>query len=404
MSDYDFSGWATRNDLLCGDGRTIRKNAFKDNDGATVPLVWNHEHNDVNAVLGHAVLENRDDGVYAYGKFNDTEQGQTAKRLVQNGDVRSLSIWANKLKQMGNDVIHGNIRELSLVLAGANPGAFVDFVMAHGEGEEDTLIASYDENIMLYHSAEPKKEESKEKPKEEPKEDKMAEKTVKDVFDELTEEQKTVVYAMIGQALEDAGADYEEGEDEDNITSTVSKARVMIDTTGIFKDKKLVGYLSMSESKALNLIKGELSDTIITLDIKDGYIAFEPNRLKTKTEVDIKKNKVKITIEGFSIINEVTSKIDLKSTKEIDKLEKELNNYIKKTINDSFNNIRNNYNTDVFGFQDLYYKTDAKYFKQNCQNWYQDIFPYLEIEVESKIKLYEKGNTLGGIEYERENQ
>ena len=207
MSDYDFSGWATRNDLLCGDGRTIRKNAFKDNDGATVPLVWNHEHNDVNAVLGHAVLENRDDGVYAYGKFNDTEQGQTAKRLVQNGDVRSLSIWANKLKQMGNDVIHGNIRELSLVLAGANPGAFVDFVMAHGEGEEDTLIASYDENIMLYHSAEPKKEE--------PKEDKMAEKTVKDVFDELTEEQKTVVYAMIGQALEDAGADYEEGEDED---------------------------------------------------------------------------------------------------------------------------------------------------------------------------------------------
>ena len=211
MSDYDFSGWATRNDLLCGDGRTIRKNAFKDNDGATVPLVWNHEHNDVNAVLGHAVLENRDDGVYAYGKFNDTEQGQTAKRLVQNGDVRSLSIWANKLKQMGNDVIHGNIRELSLVLAGANPGAFVDFVMAHGEDEEDTLIASYDENIMLYHSAEPKKEESK----EEPKEDKMAEKTVKDVFDELTEEQKTVVYAMIGQALEDAGADYEEGEDED---------------------------------------------------------------------------------------------------------------------------------------------------------------------------------------------
>ena len=215
MSDYDFSGWATRNDLLCGDGRTIRKNAFKDNDGATVPLVWNHEHNDVNAVLGHAVLENRDDGVYAYGKFNDTEQGQTSKRLVQNGDVRSLSIWANKLKQMGNDVIHGNIRELSLVLAGANPGAFVDFVMAHGEGEEDTLIASYDENIMLYHSAEPKKEEPKEEPKEELKEDKMAEKTVKDVFDELTEEQKTVVYAMIGQALEDAGADYEEGEDED---------------------------------------------------------------------------------------------------------------------------------------------------------------------------------------------
>lgn len=220
MSNYDFSGWATRNDLLCGDGRTIRKNAFKQNDGDTVPLVWNHEHNDPNAVLGHAVLENRDDGVYAYGKFNDTEQGQTAKKLVQNGDVRSLSIWANKLKQMGNDVIHGNIRELSLVLAGANPGAFVDFVMAHGDDEEDTLIASYDENIMLYHSATPKKKEEEEPKKKEdtmPEETKKApegEKTVADVFNTLNEEQKTVVYAMIGQALEDAGVTDEEGEDE----------------------------------------------------------------------------------------------------------------------------------------------------------------------------------------------
>ena len=219
MSNYDFSGWATRNDLLCGDGRTIRKNAFKQNDGATVPLVWNHEHNDPNAVLGHAVLENRDDGVYAYGKFNDTEQGQTAKKLVQNGDVRSLSIWANKLKQMGNDVIHGNIRELSLVLAGANPGAFVDFVMAHGDDEEDSLIASYDENIMLYHSATPKKKEEEEPKKEDtmPEETKKApegEKTVADVFNTLNEEQKTVVYAMIGQALEDAGVTDEEGEDK----------------------------------------------------------------------------------------------------------------------------------------------------------------------------------------------
>ena len=219
MSNYDFSGWATRNDLLCGDGRTIRKNAFKQNDGATVPLVWNHEHNDPNAVLGHAVLENRDDGVYAYGKFNDTEQGQTAKKLVQNGDVRSLSIWANKLKQMGNDVIHGNIRELSLVLAGANPGAFVDFVMAHGDDEEDTLIASYDENIMLYHSETPKKKEEEESKKEDtmPEETKKTpegEKTVADVFNTLNEEQKTVVYAMIGQALEDAGVTDEEGEDK----------------------------------------------------------------------------------------------------------------------------------------------------------------------------------------------
>lgn len=218
MSNYDFSGWATRNDLLCGDGRTIRKNAFKNNDGATVPLVWNHEHNDPNAVLGHAVLENRDDGVYAYGTFNDTEQGRTAKKLVQNGDVRSLSIWANKLKQMGNDVIHGNIRELSLVLAGANPGAYVDFVMAHGEDEEDTLYASYDENIMLYHSDEPKKDEESKKEesmKEESKKD-GSERTVKEVFNEalnkLSDDEEDAVMTVIGLAVESNENDTDEVE------------------------------------------------------------------------------------------------------------------------------------------------------------------------------------------------
>lgn len=218
MSNYDFSGWATRNDLLCGDGRTIRKNAFKNNDGATVPLVWNHEHNDPNAVLGHAVLENRDDGVYAYGTFNDTEQGRTAKKLVQNGDVRSLSIWANKLKQMGNDVIHGNIRELSLVLAGANPGAYVDFVMAHGEDEEDTLYASYDENIMLYHSDEPKKQEESKKEetmKEEPKKAE-SERTVKEVFNaalnKLSDEEEDAVMAVIGLAAKSNENDTDEVE------------------------------------------------------------------------------------------------------------------------------------------------------------------------------------------------
>lgn len=218
MSNYDFSGWATRNNLLCGDGRTIRKNAFKNNDGATVPLVWNHEHNDPNAVLGHAVLENRDDGVYAYGTFNDTEQGRTAKKLVQNGDVRSLSIWANKLKQMGNDVIHGNIRELSLVLAGANPGAYVDFVMAHGEDEEDTLYASYDENIMLYHSDEPKKQEESKKEetmKEEPKKAE-SERTVKEVFNaalnKLSDEEEDAVMAVIGLAVESNENDTDEVE------------------------------------------------------------------------------------------------------------------------------------------------------------------------------------------------
>lgn len=205
MAKCHFSGWATRNDLLCGDGRTIRRNAFKDNDGQTVPLVWNHNHNDPDAVLGHALLENRDEGVYAYCSFNDTKDGQRVRELVEHGDVRSLSIYANKLKQIGNDVIHGSIRELSLVLAGANPGAYIDFVMAHGEDSEDGIIANYDENsIVIYHSDEIKNNE-KEKPMAEEKkvEKPETEETVKDVFDTLNEKQKKVVYALIGAAIED---------------------------------------------------------------------------------------------------------------------------------------------------------------------------------------------------------
>ena len=221
MENYDFSGWATRNDLLCGDGRTIRRNAFKDDDGATVPLVWNHQHNDPENVLGHALLENRDDGVYAYCTFNDTEAGQAAKTLVQHGDVRSLSICANKLKQMGKDVIHGKIRELSLVLAGANPGAYIDFVMAHGEDGEDGFIASYDESaIVVCHSSETKAEEPTKKEEdtkmaEDPKKTEDGEKTVQDVIDSMTEEQKTVMYAMVGQALEEAGVTDEEDDEEE---------------------------------------------------------------------------------------------------------------------------------------------------------------------------------------------
>lgn len=223
-SDCDFSGWATRNDLVCGDGRIIKKDAFKDNDGKKVSLVYNHEHNDPNAVLGHAFLENRGDGVYAYGYFNDTESGQTAKKLVQNGDVSSLSIYANKLKQHSlangrKEVIHGDIKELSLVLAGANPGAYIDFVMAHSDNGDDDdveeLYAGYNENIMI-HSADTaennKKEDSKMTDENKKPE---SEETVADVFNTLNEKQKTVVYAMIGQALEDAGANKDEGDDED---------------------------------------------------------------------------------------------------------------------------------------------------------------------------------------------
>lgn len=217
MDNFDFSGWATRNDLLCADGRTIKKDAFKDNDGQIVPLVYNHQHDDVNNVLGHALLENRDEGVYAYCSFNNTEAGQVGKELVQHGDVASLSIYANKLKQVGGDIIHGVIRELSLVLAGANPGAYIDTVMAHSEdGSEEaieSLEASWNENIMI-HSADSKKEEKEmadesEKKTTEPDE---REETVADVFNTLNEKQKTVVYAMIGQALKDGG----DSDDEDD--------------------------------------------------------------------------------------------------------------------------------------------------------------------------------------------
>lgn len=220
MERFDFSGWATRNDLKCSDGRTIRKDAFKDNNGQKVPLVWNHQHNEPFNVLGHALLENRDEGVYAYCAFNDTEAGQNAKRLVEHGDVSALSIYANQLKQHGGDVIHGSIREVSLVLAGANPGAFIDSVICHGEESEEEAIIYTGEDISLSH-AECGKKEKEDKPMEEPKKMEKSEKpegdkTVKDVFDTLTEEQKTVVYALIGQALEGKDEPDENDDEEDN--------------------------------------------------------------------------------------------------------------------------------------------------------------------------------------------
>ena len=218
--NFDFAGWATRNDLRCSDGRTIRRDAFKDNDGETVPLVWNHRHDDNFNVLGHALLENRPEGVYAYCSFNPTESGKNAKLLVEHGDVNALSIYANKLQQVGGDVLHGAIREVSLVLAGANPGAYIDTIsMAHGEGENDEEAIIYTgEGLYLEHAQpeEETKEESKEEPKKETKE--MASengKTVKDVFDSLSEEQKQVVYFMIGKAIEDAKGESDEEDEED---------------------------------------------------------------------------------------------------------------------------------------------------------------------------------------------
>lgn len=202
---YDFSGWATRNNIKCSDGRTILKDAFKQHDGQTVPLVWNHQHNESANVLGHAVLENRDEGVYAYCTFNDTEAGKNAKLLVEHGDVTALSIYANQLKQKGSNVMHGTIREVSLVLAGANPGAFIDSVIRHGEFCEDEAVIYTGEELTLQHADDPSDKEDKVDEKNKKGDDKVDnnEKTIQDVFDTLNEEQKNVVYALIGQALED---------------------------------------------------------------------------------------------------------------------------------------------------------------------------------------------------------
>ena len=213
--EYDFSGWATRNNLKCSDGRVILKDAFKSNDGETVPLVWNHQHNDAFNVLGHALLENRDSGVYAYCTFNDTESGRNAKLLVEHGDVSALSIYANKLKQQGSNVLHGEIREVSLVLAGANPGAFIDSVISHGEISDEEAIIYTDESICLKHSDDTEDAKTEKENSNMEKKKNENEETVEDVFNTLTEKQKKVVYALIGQALEDAKGGDEEDEDED---------------------------------------------------------------------------------------------------------------------------------------------------------------------------------------------
>ena len=262
MERFDFSGWATRNDLKCSDGRTIRKDAFKDNNGQKVPLVWNHQHNDPLNILGHALLENRQEGVYAYCTFNETEAGQNAKLLVEHGDVSALSIYANQLKQRGSDVIHGAIREVSLVLAGANPGAFIDSVICHGEESEEEAIIYTGEDISLFHAECDKKEETKEeKPVENEKKTIESEKkttdseeTVGEVLDTLNEKQKTAVFALIAQALENADNSNDDDEEEKEMKHNVfdqdetKKENVLShsDIESILSDAKRSGSLKES--------------------------------------------------------------------------------------------------------------------------------------------------------------
>lgn len=261
MEKFDFSGWATRNDLKCSDGRTIRRDAFKDCDGKTVPLVWNHNHNDPNNILGHALLKNRPEGVYAYGKFNDSESGKVAKLLVNHGDISSLSIMANQLKQNGGDVLHGVIREVSLVLAGANPGAFIDTVVEHSDDSDETAIIFTGEYLEFEHGEDLEEEDTK-VAKEEIKEEKVEEEithadedsktddsaeTVADVFNTLTDKQKQVVYALIGEALTSA-----DGEDDTTDKTTTEeesevKHNVFDKDTEIREDENVLSHEAQME-------------------------------------------------------------------------------------------------------------------------------------------------------------
>ena len=247
---YDFSGWATKNNLKCSDGRTILRDAFKHNDGQTVPLVWNHQHNDPLNVLGHALLENRESGVYAYCKFNETEAGKNSKMLVEHGDVTALSIYANQLKQKGGNVEHGVIREVSLVLAGANPGAFIDSILRHGETSDEEGVIYTGEQIELAHAEDVKEEEKVEDNKD---------RTVKDVVDSMTEEQRNVMYALIGQALEGSDVKHSDenengGDDEmkhnvfesENVQGANSNELTHAEMQAILKDGKRYGSLRES--------------------------------------------------------------------------------------------------------------------------------------------------------------
>lgn len=266
MAKYDFSGWATRNNLKCSDGRTIMKDAFKECDGQTVPLVWNHQHNDPFNVLGHALLKNMNDGVYAYCTLNDTESGKHAKLLIEHGDVRALSIWANNLRETGGNVLHGAIREVSLVLAGANPGAFIESVLSHGEESSEEAIIYTGMDVELYHADTKEQDDEEDKGDDEPKGGKStmntedtkkkseSEETIADVFDTLSEKQKNVVYAMIGMALEESkGKDDEDDNSEGgnstmkhNVFDSESQGETYLshsDMATIFADAKRIGSL-----------------------------------------------------------------------------------------------------------------------------------------------------------------
>ena len=287
---YDFSGWATKNNLKCSDGRTIMKDAFKENDGQVVPLVWNHQHNDVFNVLGHALLKNKDEGTYAYCSFNGTESGQQAKALVDSGDVVSLSIYANQLKERNGQVFHGNIREVSLVLAGANPGAVITNVIKHGEDVEDEAFIVTGENIELFHSDDKKDDEGT-------KEDPDSGKTIKDVFDSMTEEQRTAAYYVITQALnndadDDDDNDNDQKEDKEDMKHNVFDRDDTDKMEGVImhSDGTPVTVEEVSTIFADAKRYGSLKDSVLQHGIEDIEYLFPDAKNVTQTPQFIKRD------------------------------------------------------------------------------------------------------------------
>lgn len=273
MKKFDFSGWATRNNLRCSDGRMIMKDAFKSNDGQTVPLVWNHQHNDAYNVLGHALLENREDGVYAYCTLNDTEQGRNAKSLIEHGDVTALSIYANQLRQQGGNVLHGAIREVSLVLAGANPGAYIDSIIRHGEESDEEAVIYTGEFISLQHSDEKEERQENDMSTADTKGKNESEETVKSVFNTLNEKQKTVVYALIGAALEDT----ENSDKKDD-----EKVKHNIFDNDEMQKQEVLSHSEMTEILADGKRYGSLKESVLQHGITDINFLFpEPKSLNT---------------------------------------------------------------------------------------------------------------------------
>lgn len=287
---YDFGGWATKNDLRCADGRTIRKDAFKHNDGEVVPLVWNHCHNEPFNVLGHALLENREEGVYAYGFFNDTEEGKNAKQLVSHGDITRLSIYANGLTQNGTNVMHGNIREVSLVLAGANPGAKIESIISHGEYSDEEAIISTGDLLELKHAEEAPAESEKAKEEvkvadEKKEEQKSDEETVGDVIDSMTDKQKTVMYALLGEALENTEKNDENDEkDEKDMKHSVFNSSEEMSGEALAHSEEIAAAIADAKRH------GSLKDSFIAHGIEDIEFLFPEAKTLTNTPEFIRRD------------------------------------------------------------------------------------------------------------------